>query len=395
VATGANETSKGVRAQLAVLEGEATTLASDVVHLGHEKDRTIYCKKVAEATGIDAAVVLQALVDLHAKIEEHLAGKNGHASKAIAAEASYRVESGFVHEVGGTQNRLSDFAAWVVEYRRIDDGTAWPDKPNELVIEGIYYGGPEPQALPTLYVNAGEYDGLTWIGKGWPWVMVYPGPMKREHLRAAIKSYKRADAKHTTILTHTGWTKLENGERAYLHAAGAITAERMRDDVRVEPGGRGADERVRRFRLRLPANDDELRAACRASFAMLDLGERRVTMPVFAMTYLAALGQFVPLRLTGYQYGPTGSFKTSLAALGQAHYGDYSLDCLPLNFDHGTKVGVELVLFTLKDALIVADDFLKTGPSREVDKRRQMVGHIIRSVGNQTSGARGTKNLTP
>jgi hypothetical protein len=116
-------------------------------------------------------------------------------------------------------------------------------------------------------------------------------------------------------------------------------------------------------------------------------------VPILGMTYLGPLGAFVRLRMTGFQYGESGGFKTSLAALGQAHYGDYDLNTLPLNFE-GTPVGAEIVLFSMKDALIVTDVFLKNGTPGEVKKRLAILNRIIRTVGNQAGGARGTKYLT-
>ncbi len=337
-----------------------------------------------------------ALVNLHEAIEERVTA-NGHDTKpsSTAVDERYVVHEGRICERrfdrnGERMEPLCNFDARIVEQHLRDDGTERDE--HLLLIGGTLVTG-EP--LPTATVEAKDFPAMGWIIPAWgARAVVGAGIGTRDRLREAMQLLSTPTTRR--VYAHVGWTKVDSAH-AYLHAGGAITTHGMRTDVCVEPGGQMAAterERLQRFRLRLPKDDEERRAACRASLALLDLGPKHVTVPVFAMTYLAPLRPFVSLRFTGYQYGQTGAFKTSLAALGQAHYGDFSLDCLPLNFDVGTRVGVEIVLFTLKDALVVADDFLRNGTRAEVAKRRALLNHIIRAVANQSSGARGTKNLT-
>ncbi len=350
--------------------------------------REIRTDKLAKKHNVTVAELLRAVKKRREEIQaaKHVGALGDDASPYEATSG------GFFLNLGGGTKPLSDFTARIEVFRPLDDGTEC-DKDTQLLIQGEWRGKP----LPLVRVASSEFPSLAWVDRAWPWVTIYAGNAVHDHLRVAIKLHRRDEARTEPVFTHTGWTQLD-GKRAYLHAAGAITADGMRTDVCVEPGGRAGEaerDRLQRFRLRLPKDDEELRTACRASLGVLDLSaDKGVTVPVFAMTYLAPLGIFVPLRFTGYQVGPTGCFKTSLAALGQAHYGDFSLDCLPLNFDHGTRVGAEIVLFTMKDALTVADDFLRTGTHQEVQNRRKVLSFIIRAVGNQTSGARGTKDLT-
>jgi hypothetical protein len=298
-------------------------------------------------------------------------------------------EYGFFVPASQKKNRVNvtNFTAWIEEHRRVDDGTG-RENPNEVLMHGKQYGEP----LPPVVLPSEKLVSTDWTKGAWSTTCV----LSKEVARIAFDTYRQDEAKHVIIRTHTGWTKMA-GEPAYLHAGGAITAEGLRDDVKVEPGGVLRDSQftqIGRLRLPPPPDGDELAAAARASLGILDVGVPHVTSPVLALTYLAPLGAFVTLSMTGYVYGDTNAFKTGLMGIAQAHYGDFHREALPLSFHGSTPTGAEILSFVMKDALLTADDYRLSGLTHaEVARRQAILERLVRSSGDHSGGARANKDL--
>jgi hypothetical protein len=86
--------------------------------------------------------------------------------------------------------------------------------------------------------------------------------------------------------------------------------------------------------------------------------------------------------------GPSGCFKTELAACAQQHYGD-GLDSrhLPGSWS-STANALEALAFTAADALIVVDDFAPGGSQADVARFHRDADRVIRSAGNRSARMR-------
>jgi hypothetical protein len=73
---------------------------------------------------------------------------------------------------------------------------------------------------------------------------------------------------------------------------------------------------------KLPSHIDDPVEAMRTSLKLLDLGPLRITGPLFAACYRAPLVPSFPQDLALWLEGPTGSLKSTLAALFLSHFGD-------------------------------------------------------------------------
>src|SRR5262249_42318675 len=103
--------------------------------------------------------------------------------------------------------------------------------------------------------------------------------------------------------------------------------------------------------------------AGRASLGLLKLGPDRITFPVLAAVYGAAMGD---TDFGLHVSGPTGSYKSELAALAQQHFGaEMDARHLPASWS-STGNALEALAFTAKDALLVVDDFAPQGSSADV-----------------------------
>jgi hypothetical protein len=89
-----------------------------------------------------------------------------------------------------------------------------------------------------------------------------------------------------------------------------------------------------------------------------------------------------------YLVGPSGAFKTELAALCQQHFGTrFNARSLPGNW-HSTANATEGLAFAAKDMLIVVDDFAPSGSQADVSRLHRDADRIIRGVGNHAGRQR-------
>ena len=278
--------------------------------------------------------------------------------------ASGGIEHAVARDHGDEQvTPLSNFAAEIRAEVERDDG-AEASRTFELVVAR---GGFER----TLRVPAPAFHDGRWVEQLAAEEIVYP--RQREPLRAAIQLLSR-EVEHRSVYGHLGWRRLGDGRSVFLHAGGGIGAEGPLQEIEVQVA-----ERLQQARLPGPGEREELLQAVRASLELADYGPDRLTLPVLGAVYRAPLGEsHLALFLTGV----TGTGKSSLAALAQAHFGaGFDAEHLPANFDRDTANSLEGLLFEAKDCLVVVDEYV---PGRAADDRalRATVDAVVRSVAN-------------
>jgi hypothetical protein len=225
-------------------------------------------------------------------------------------------------------------------------------------------------------VSAAEFLRMGWVLKHLgPQAIIYPG--QQQHARAAIQ-FLSGVIPQERIYTHLGWKK-HGSEWAYLQSGGAIAAQGLRPDLQVQLPALLTD-----YQVTLPSSTHERRQAVLASLSFLSLGADRITFPLFAGVYRAALGS-VPFSL--YLTGPSGSFKTAMAAICQQHFGT-SMDAshLPGNFG-ATANALEELAYLAKDSLLVIDDFVPTGELGDA-ALHALAERLFRSAGNHQGRSR-------
>jgi len=210
--------------------------------------------------------------------------------------------------------------------------------------------------------------------------LLYPGLGAKDHARAAIQLLS-GDPPVQQVYAHTGWRQVGEGadgaEWAYLHAGGAIGAAGP-VQVRLPPA-------LERFALPAPPTGARLAHALRASLRLWDLLPEPVSVPLFCAVYRAALGTSdFSLHLAG----PSGAFKSELAALAQQHFGA-GLDArhLPGSWT-STDNALEGLAFAVKDALMVLDDFAPMGTAMDVQRLHGKADRILRGQGNNAGRLR-------
>jgi hypothetical protein len=173
------------------------------------------------------------------------------------------------------------------------------------------------------------------------------------------------------VFAHTGWREID-GRPVYLHGGGAIGPHGLLGGIETDLG---AD--LQRFALPMPGDPQ-------ASLELLDLASLDITVPVLALTYRAPLE---PSDITGHLTGPTGGFKSELAALAQQHFAP-GMGARHLVGWNWTGYRLETTAFTTKDALLVIDDFAPTGTASDIQRLHREAAKLIRSQGNRSGRGR-------
>jgi hypothetical protein len=278
---------------------------------------------------------------------------------------------------GEVPTPLCNFAAQIVAEEVLDDGA---ERRTVLEIEGVM---PEGRKLPRTPVLADRYWGMGWVTEAWGTApVISAGHGKKDHLRAAIQMLSGVVPRRT-VYGHLGWRRI--GDRwAFLHAGGAIGPDGMLQGIEVEIGTDGF------LPYQLPALPAarEVADAVRASLALLDLGPDTITAPVLGAVYRAPLGEPSPIDFALHLAGPTGAFKTELAALAQAHFGAaFHGRRLPASWADTANM-LEKKAFLAKDAVLVVDDFAPTGTTADIQRLHREADRLFRAAGNRAGRAR-------
>ena len=234
-------------------------------------------------------------------------------------------------------------------------------------------------------VPASEFPQMAWVlRKLGPQAIIYPG--QQQHARAAIQSLS-GRVPQERIFAHLGWRRL-GSDWLYLQAGGALGAAGPRADVQVQ-----LPAALESYSMRPPAEPTERVDAVRASLRFLSLAPDRISFPLLAAVYRAPLGN---VDFSLFLTGQTGTFKTTLAALCQQHFGaKMDASRLPAHFA-STANALESIAFTAKDALLVVDDFVPMGGPGDASLQ-SVAERLFRGAGNRQGRSRmgGNGRLRP
>jgi hypothetical protein len=210
---------------------------------------------------------------------------------------------------------------------------------------------------------------------GGPQAILYPG--HQQHARAAIQWLSGA-IRQERIFTHTGWRALGR-DWVYLQSGGAVGAQGLRCDVQVQ-----LPAALEHYQVRPPVDAAEGVGAIRAGLRFLSVAPDRISCPLLAAVYRAALGKE---DFSLFLAGPSGSFKTALASLCQQHFGAaMDAKALPAHFE-STANALEVLAFTTKEALLVVDDFVPTGGTGD-GELQGTAERLFRGAGNRQGRGR-------
>jgi hypothetical protein len=295
-----------------------------------------------------------------------------------ASADRYRVVGGRIVQLRTTRHgeievALSNFEARVTEVVTRDDAAT---RSAMFAVEGQLVNG---RPLPRLQVPATDFQGLGWVTTGWHGeAVVMAGAGTRDHLRCAIELLSPDRVRRVQYL-HTGWREIGD-QWVFLHSGGGIGKDGLVGGIEVDLSGD-----LRRVNLPPPPSAVELAQAVRASLDLLTLARFGITVPVLAAVYRAPLGD---VDFSLHLVGPSGKFKSELAALAQGHFGvTFDARSLPGSWS-STDNALEELAFTTKDMLVVVDDFKPHGGMHDVQAYHRKADRLFRAVGNHSGRQR-------
>jgi len=234
---------------------------------------------------------------------------------------------------------------------------------------------PDGKSLPSVDVSSTSFASLDWISNWGSKAIVRAGRDTRDNLRVAIQYLSNPSSR--TIYNHVGWRVIE-GKPVYLYPGGAIGAQDI--SVEVELGG---------GKFGFPDTTENLLEAVSAALTVLDVGELRITLPVLAGAFSAVLSSVLEVDFGIWLVGRSGTFKSSLTALGLSFFGSFDYMKLPANW-FSTANNLETLLFRWKDALLAVDNYV---PSATIQHRELQAKalRIIQSIGDRSSRGRNSR----
>lgn len=276
------------------------------------------------------------------------------------------------------KHKLADFAVLPVEAVKRDDGV---EAKIEFTMEGISSTG---ERFPAISVPSVKFATMNWPMENWGMAAnISPGQAVKDKLRHAIQTVGAKTAKQRTVYTHTGWRRI-NGEMAYLYHGGAVGAE----NVCVELEGNLSS-------YALPEQGGSLKP----SLELLDVIPHHISIPLLGHIYLAPLTEFLtsagyPPMHTLFLAGTSGARKSTVAALGLAHFGSqFSNTHMPASFkDTANAIGRKA--FLLKDMPLLVDDLHPTASPQERRRMDSVAQSIARMWGDRADRGRLRSDLS-
>ena len=270
---------------------------------------------------------------------------------------------------------LANFAAVITREVAATDGA---EEERFFELEGVHASG---RPLPRARVRASEFAGLGWVAREFgAEAIVSPGQGAKDHLRAAIQYLSEGRIARARVYRHLGWTRLDDGTWAYLHAGGALGPQGPVEGVEVE-----LDPPLSAFALpEPPATPEEERALVQEVLALLEVAPDRIAVPTLLYALTAPLGR-VPFVV--YLAGPTGAQKTSWSMVLQGFWGWRDTLKPPAGFT-STANSLEAVAFLAKDALLVVDDYAPQSHPLKAKEMEALAQRLIRAQGNSVGRGR-------
>lgn len=289
----------------------------------------------------------------------------------------------FDEDMGETLILLTTFTCEIRASVFVDDGVAT----TQYLELAVTCAGLERH----VEVLASRFSSMDWVAADLDSThVILAGLSARDHARAAIQVLSPAPATKR-VYAHTGWRQLRaagaaRAQWAFLHAGGAIGAAGTVPGVGVR-----LPEALEKFVLPDPPVGSELEIAVRAVLARTRLAPDRISLLILGTTFRCVLGNTdFSVHLTG----PTGAFKTAMAALHQQSFGKgMDANSLPGNWS-STANALEALAFAAKDVVFVIDEFVPQGGLGDVQRLHRDADRVLRAQGNHSGRQRLTADGT-
>jgi hypothetical protein len=277
-----------------------------------------------------------------------------------------------------TIGRLTNFLVRIIGETEVDDGA---NVRRELELECRRVA--QLDQLVRFSLSAEDFSRMSWvIPQLGAQAAIMAGFDIREHVRTAIQLLSGPVPKKR-VIGHLGWTK--SGDAwIFCHRLGAIGSDGIVPGLEV----RVDESELAGYRLPPPPTGAQLQRAIRATLELLDVVHDSISCPLVGAIGAAPLNEADFTDYTVALIGPTGAFKSSLAAVIQGHSGAFpNHTSLPTGFA-STGNALERLAFVAKDNILTVDDYKEVGDRPRVERLRAEADRIIRAQANRQPRSR-------
>jgi len=275
-----------------------------------------------------------------------------------------------------------NFIALIVEQIILDDGAK---QETAFLLEGKQKNGP---LLPTLIIQATQYQAMQWPLRHYGARGIVEANQATPRRLANAILILSGDIPITTVYQHTGWREI-NKQWYYLSGSGAIGADGLHTDIRVELG----EGHMQRYTLHAPADNPGQIAGALFNLLTIAPNNPAVGVSLFCCVIRAALGECLPSDFALFLAGQSGSQKSECAAMAQACFGEFNARTFPANFND-TESDLEHKAHQAKNAVFVVDDFAPSVSQMEANKLHAKAERLFRGAGNQAGRGRRNADMT-
>ncbi len=356
--------------------------------------------KVAESVSSSITAIKAEWKDAKARlVAEMLEEQSKEREKELGINLGpYHIVDRAFHKVKKTEDGedyipLCNFTAKIIREINYDDGAESKDV---YRIEGNLSDG---KALPPIEVLKEKYKMMNWVSQWRFGPLVYSGQTKSDDVRTVTHMYSH-NVEYSTVYTHTGWRKIDSNWY-YLHEGGAIGINEPSEPIEVDLGNvagssTSANLRLKDYNLAIKSNgellDTETKEAIKASLELLKLGNtegaKEVMFALLSAAYRVPLSESLTVDFGVFISGLTGTYKSQVTALVQAHFGaKWNGKHFPENWT-STANNLEKQAFWVKDALFTVDDYNPTGTQNQINAYAAKAEKVFRGQANQSGTGR-------
>jgi hypothetical protein len=264
----------------------------------------------------------------------------GHEPRIFRTPEGYRMED----PRGANLIPLSNFTGRILEDVIVDDGSG---EVNRFFVVEAQLGGRRRR----FEVSSQAFDGLAWVPRHLGALASVEARRVRDLVTKAIRLESVQGLKETLAYGHSGWVRIDSRQWVYLHTDGAIVGEDSPPfSAHVVLSGKLA----RRKFPQIPTDLEEVRDAVQWGLDLWVLLPDVVSIPSVAGVYRSVLGDTA---FSIHLCGLTGLGKTTFADLLMGFFGKGLGPKDRTNYE-STAYSIEREAFSLKDQVVVLDDYL-------------------------------------
>ena len=240
------------------------------------------------------------------------------------------------------------------------------------------------EELQEITISKEQYNSFKFIiGSEWEGEAVVEGN-NNALLRQVCEILSKYTMKKEIVFTNTGFERIDN-KLVYLYHDGCIGSdENVKADLSTDT--------LEQYCFTDKKFDEKV--ALNESLKMRNLADKKVAVPLLAVTYLSPLisileevGIFADFIL--YLLGPSGTRKSSISAIALSHFGNnFQRNNFPMSF-RSTMNNLEKKSFLLKDSLTVLDDL---NPQTASNDKAKVFEEAIGLYGDRTGRGRMKSN---